>query len=108
MCVCVCVFGGRTQRRPNPKPKPNPDPNPNPDPDPNPNPDPDPDPNPNRNQVQQQSVPEEFQPLVMSSQWATLWLADVISLTEIEEELKQKWGPRSHPAPIYGIQVSEI
>ena len=58
-------------------------------------------------QVQQQSVPEEFQPLVMSSQWATLWLADVISLTEIEEELKQKWGPRSHPAPIYGIQVSE-
>jgi hypothetical protein len=58
-------------------------------------------------QVQQATVPEEFQPLTMSSQWATLWLPDVMQLTEIEDELREKWGPRSHPAPIYGIQVSE-
>ena len=57
--------------------------------------------------VAQTNVPEEFQPLTMSSQWATLWLPDVMQLTEIEDELREKWGPRSHPAPIYGIQVSE-
>ena len=56
--------------------------------------------------VAQTNVPEEFQPLTMSSQWATLWLPDVMQLTEIEDELREKWGPRSHPAPIYGIQVS--
>ena len=53
-------------------------------------------------------MPEEFQPLTMSSQWATLWLPDVMQLTEIEDELREKWGPRSHPAPIYGIQARTL
>ena len=53
-------------------------------------------------------MPEEFQPLTMSSQWATLWLKDVMQLTEIEDELREKWGPRSHPAPIYGIQARTL
>jgi len=43
--------------------------------------------------VQQANVPEEFQPLTMSSQWATLWLSDLIQLTEIEDELREKCGP---------------
>jgi hypothetical protein len=56
--------------------------------------------------IAQANVPEEFRPLVMSSQWATLWMKDVLKLVADEERLRDKWGPRSHPAPIYGINVS--
>lgn len=56
--------------------------------------------------IVQANVPEEFRPLVMSSQWATLWMKDVLQLAADEDRLRDKWGPRSHPAPTYGINVS--
>ena len=56
--------------------------------------------------IAQANVPEEFRPLVMSSQWATLWMKDVLKLVADEDRLRDKWGPLSHPAPIYGINIS--
>jgi len=58
-------------------------------------------------QIAQQNVPKEFRPLTMSSQWATLWMDDAMTLADDEDRLREKWGPRSHPAPIYGIGVSQ-
>lgn len=56
--------------------------------------------------IDQAGVPAEFKPLVMSSQWGTLWMKDAIKLADDEDRLSKKWGPKSHPAPVYGININ--
>ncbi len=57
--------------------------------------------------IPEETVPDEFRPLTMTSQWATLWMQDALALARDEDRLREKWAPRSHPAPQYGIGISQ-